>query len=56
MNQTARIVVAVVVALTTGLPRTDAWWIPAHVLLGIGIGAATIVGALPASTDQDQRG
>jgi hypothetical protein len=34
-------------AISSGLPRTDAWWIPAHTLLAIGIGAATVVSALP---------
>jgi hypothetical protein len=33
--------------ITTGLGEMDAWWVPAHVLLGVGIGAATVVGALP---------
>jgi hypothetical protein len=35
--------------ITTGLGEMDAWWLPAHVLLGAGIGAATVVGALPGS-------
>jgi len=34
-------------AVTTGLPQTDAWWMPAHWILAIGIAAATIVGARP---------
>ena len=38
-----------ILVLTTGLSEMDAWWLPTHVLLGGGIGAATIVGALPAS-------
>ena len=33
--------------ITTGLGEMDAWWLPAHLLLGAGIGAATIVGAVP---------
>ncbi|MGH2489178.1 MAG: hypothetical protein ACRDFR_06155 [Candidatus Limnocylindria bacterium] len=32
-------------ALTTGLTETDAWWAPAHVMLAVGIGLATMVGA-----------
>lgn len=36
----------VIFTLTTGLSQIDAWWVPAHVLLALGIGAATIVGAL----------
>lgn len=32
-------------AITTGLGEMDAWWLPAHVLLGAGIGAATVLGA-----------
>lgn len=34
-------------SITTGLGEMDAWWLPAHLLLGVGIGAATIAGALP---------
>ena len=34
-------------ALTTGLAEMDAWWLPLHVLLGVGLGAATVVGAIP---------
>ena len=37
----------VIFTLTTGLSRIDDWWAPAHVLLAIGIGTATIVGVLP---------
>jgi hypothetical protein len=32
-------------SITTGLGQMDAWWLPAHALLGVGIGAATVVGA-----------
>jgi hypothetical protein len=35
-------------ALTTGLGEMDAWWQPLHVLLGVGLGAATAVGAMAA--------
>ncbi len=43
--------VTIIFTLTTGLAQTDAWWTPAHVLIGIGIGAATIVGSLPARAE-----
>jgi len=33
--------------ITTGLPQTEAWWIPAHWILGLGIGIATIASGLP---------
>ncbi len=33
-------------AVTSGLGEMDAWWLPAHVLLGAGIGVATVVGAV----------
>ena len=33
--------------ITSGLGEMDAWWLPAHLLLGAGIGAATVTGALP---------
>jgi len=31
--------------LTTGLSQADAWWAPAHWILAVGIGLATIVGS-----------
>ncbi len=34
-------------SITTGLPNTEAWWTPAHLILGIGIGVATILSGLP---------
>ena len=34
-------------SVTTGLPNTEAWWTPAHLILGLGIGAATILSGLP---------
>jgi len=34
-------------AITTGLGQVDVWWVPAHAILAIGIGAATAVGAVP---------
>lgn len=42
----------VIFTLTTGLSQIDAWWLPAHVLVGAGIGAATIVGAVPTRPPQ----
>ena len=36
---------AAMFVLTTGLPRTDAWWAPAHWILAVGIGLATVIGA-----------
>ena len=35
----------VMFAVTSGLSQTDAWWMPAHWILAVGIGLATIVGA-----------
>lgn len=35
----------VMFVLTTGLAQTEAWWAPAHWILAVGIGLATIVGA-----------
>jgi hypothetical protein len=40
-------------AVTTGLPRTDAWWMPAHWMLAIGIGMATIASGLPSGEVRD---
>jgi hypothetical protein len=37
-------------AITSGISRTDAWWTPAHTLLAIGIGAATVFSGLPVAT------
>ena len=34
-------------AVTTGLRNTESWWTPAHLILGIGVGAATIASGLP---------
>ena len=34
-------------SVTTGLPNTEAWWTPAHLILGLGIGAATILSGIP---------
>jgi len=34
-------------AVTTGLSQTDVWWVPAHWILGIGIGLATIASGVP---------
>lgn len=34
-------------ALTTGLGDMDAWWLPLHLLLGVGIGSATVIGTIP---------
>ena len=35
----------VMFVLTTGLAQTEEWWAPAHWILAVGIGLATIVGA-----------
>ncbi len=37
---------AAMFAITTGLPQTEAWWMPAHWILAIGIGAATMTSGL----------
>lgn len=37
----------VMFAVTTGLPQTEDWWMPAHWILGLGLGAATIASGLP---------
>ena len=34
-------------AITTGLGDTEAWWVPAHVILALGLGAATALGSVP---------
>ena len=34
-------------SVTTGLQNTEAWWTPAHLILGMGLGAATIASGLP---------
>lgn len=34
-------------SVTTGLGNTEAWWMPAHWILGIGLGIATIASGLP---------
>jgi hypothetical protein len=34
-------------AVTTGLSQIDAWWTPAHWILAIGVGIATILSGLP---------
>jgi len=38
---------AAMFAVTTGLPQTETWWTPAHMILGIGVGVATIASGLP---------
>jgi hypothetical protein len=38
---------SVMFSVTTGLSQVEAWWVPAHVVLAIGIGAATIASAIP---------
>ena len=37
---------AAMFAITTGLPQTEAWWMPAHWILAIGIGGATMTSGL----------
>jgi drug/metabolite transporter (DMT)-like permease len=41
-------------AITSGLSRTDAWWTPAHALLAIGIGAATVLSGLPVAQSEPE--
>lgn len=38
---------AAIFTLTTGLGNTEAWWVPAHWILGLGLGAATVASGLP---------
>jgi Kef-type K+ transport system membrane component KefB len=41
--------VTAIFAVATGLPHTESWWMPAHWILGLGLGAATIASGLPSS-------
>jgi drug/metabolite transporter (DMT)-like permease len=41
-------------AITSGLSRTDTWWTPAHALLAIGIGAATVVTGVPVAQTEHE--
>jgi hypothetical protein len=34
-------------SVTTGLQDTESWWTPAHLILGIGLGAATVASGMP---------
>ncbi|MGI8998692.1 MAG: hypothetical protein ACR2GO_03175 [Candidatus Limnocylindria bacterium] len=38
--------------ITTGLPQTEAWWMPAHWILGLGLGVATMASGLPSGDVQ----
>ena len=38
---------AAIFTVTTGLGNTEAWWMPAHWILGLGLGAATVASGLP---------
>ena len=40
-------------SVTTGLPRTDAWWMPAHWILAIGLGIATMASGIPSGEVRD---
>lgn len=40
-------------AITTGLGETGTWWVPAHVILALGIGAATVLGSVPQAAAAD---
>jgi len=39
--------VTAIFSVSTGLPDTESWWMPAHWILGLGLGAATIASGLP---------
>ena len=40
-------------AVTTGLGDTEAWWVPAHLILALGIGAAVVIGSVPEAPAAD---
>ena len=41
-------------SVTTGLQHTEAWWTPAHLILAIGLGAATIASGLRSGEGEDE--